>query len=92
MVMVDTRVRVVRLMVDNDESSAVTADLTIKFVLLICCGPRSIATIMALKSAAVHPFLPASSNGRSASTHMRSDSPICPTSLFQSNDTTSFKL
>ncbi|GFU10582.1 hypothetical protein TNCV_1772631 [Trichonephila clavipes] len=47
---------------------------------------------MKLKSATVHSFLPASSNGRIASTHVTSDSPICPTYLFQPNDTISFKL
>ncbi|GFV37679.1 hypothetical protein TNCV_2707941 [Trichonephila clavipes] len=47
---------------------------------------------MTLKSVTVPLLLPASSNSRIASTHMKSDSPICPTSLFQSNDTTSFKL
>ncbi|GFW37979.1 hypothetical protein TNCV_4631801 [Trichonephila clavipes] len=38
---------------------------------------------MTLKSVIVHPFLPASSNGRIASTRLTSDSPICPTCLFQ---------
>ncbi|GFW28985.1 hypothetical protein TNCV_2355431 [Trichonephila clavipes] len=47
---------------------------------------------MTLQSAIVRSFLPASSNGRIASIHMTSDSPIFPTSLSQSNDTTSFKL
>ncbi|GFT33289.1 hypothetical protein TNCV_4767681 [Trichonephila clavipes] len=90
--MVDTRVRVARLIVDNDESGAMTADLTINLSTPICCGPRSTTTIMTLKSVFVHPFLPASSNGRIASTHMTNDSPFCPTCLFQSNDTTSFIL
>ncbi|GFV08314.1 hypothetical protein TNCV_327481 [Trichonephila clavipes] len=36
---------------------------------------------MKLKSVIVHPFLPSSSNGRIASTHMTSDSPICPKNL-----------
>ncbi|GFV45986.1 hypothetical protein TNCV_1921151 [Trichonephila clavipes] len=78
--------RAARLMDDNSELGAVTADLTIN---VSSCGHRSTATIMTLKSAIVHPFLPVSSNGRIASTHMTSDSPICPTCLFQSNDTTS---
>ncbi|GFV06851.1 hypothetical protein TNCV_1962721 [Trichonephila clavipes] len=91
MFMVDTCVRVVHLMIDNDESSIVTADLTTNLASLICCVPRRTATIMTLRSATVHPFLPASSNGCIASTHMTSDFPICATSLFQSNDTTSFK-
>ncbi|GFW71877.1 succinate-semialdehyde dehydrogenase, mitochondrial [Trichonephila clavipes] len=43
---------------------------------------KSTATIMTLKSAIAHPFLPASSNGHIASTHMSSDSPSCPTCLF----------
>ncbi|GFW49029.1 hypothetical protein TNCV_3902271 [Trichonephila clavipes] len=67
-------------MVDNDESSAGTAD-------------PSTAAIMTPTFAIVHPFLPTCSNGRIASTHMTSDYLICrPTFLFQSNDTTSFKL
>ncbi|GFX10450.1 hypothetical protein TNCV_1868451 [Trichonephila clavipes] len=90
MFMVDTLVRVVRLMVDNDESSAVAADQTINLY-LICCVSRSTATIITLKSATIHTLLSASSNGRIASTHMTSDSPICLAYLFQSNDTTSFK-
>ncbi|GFX31668.1 hypothetical protein TNCV_4081921 [Trichonephila clavipes] len=47
-------------------------------VLPICCYPRSASTIMMPKSAVVHPFLPASSNGCIASTHMTSDSLIYP--------------
>ncbi|GFV17432.1 uncharacterized protein TNCV_2901441 [Trichonephila clavipes] len=47
---------------------------------------------MTLKSATVHSFLSASFNGRITPIHMTSDSPICPTSLFQFNDATSFKL
>ncbi|GFX71890.1 hypothetical protein TNCV_1443131 [Trichonephila clavipes] len=39
---------------------------------------------MTLKSATVHPFLSASCNGRIASTHMTSDSPIFLTRLLQS--------
>ncbi|GFT43482.1 hypothetical protein TNCV_815271 [Trichonephila clavipes] len=44
-----------------------------------CAGVsgRSNSTIKTLKSVTVHPFLPASSNGRIASTYMTSDSPIC---------------
>ncbi|GFV26414.1 hypothetical protein TNCV_5087251 [Trichonephila clavipes] len=74
-------------MVDN-ESGTEIADLTIN---LICCDPKSTATIMVLKSATVHSLL-ASSNGHIALAHVRSDSPICPTYLFQSNYTASFKL
>ncbi|GFS99221.1 hypothetical protein TNCV_1600611 [Trichonephila clavipes] len=92
MVMVDTCVRVACLMVDNDELCIVTADLKITYVLSICCGPSSTVTIMTLKSVIVHPFFAASSNGRIDLTHTTSDSPICPTRLFQFNGTTSFKL
>ncbi|GFW14915.1 hypothetical protein TNCV_1563771 [Trichonephila clavipes] len=78
MVILDTRMLVTRLMVDNDESGN-------QSVLPILCGPRSTFTIMTLKSATVHhPFLPASYNGRIASTPMTSDSPIFPTCLFNS--------
>ncbi|GFW90324.1 hypothetical protein TNCV_2121881 [Trichonephila clavipes] len=64
-VMVDTRVRVARQMVDKDESGAVTTDLTINLY-------SGSAAIMRLISAIVHQFLPASSNGRIASTHVTS--------------------
>ncbi|GFU31671.1 hypothetical protein TNCV_1175611 [Trichonephila clavipes] len=95
MVMVDTRVWVTRLMVDNDESGVLTEDMTINMSSLsaMILGQRgSQATIMSLKSAIVHSFFPASSNGCIASTHLTSDSPICPACLFQSTDMTSFKL
>ncbi|GFX31756.1 hypothetical protein TNCV_170891 [Trichonephila clavipes] len=77
-------------MVDNDEPCAVTAFMTINL-------PSRSAVALGryhqdAESATVHPFLPASSNDRIASTHMTSDSPICPTCLLQFNDTTSFKL
>ncbi|GFW35494.1 hypothetical protein TNCV_3071221 [Trichonephila clavipes] len=88
MVAVDTRLRVTRLIVDNDELGAGTADFDNQSFPPICCSHSLTATIMKQNSSIVHPFLPASSNGRIASTHMTSDSPICPTCLFQLNDTT----
>ncbi|GFV97958.1 hypothetical protein TNCV_5069981 [Trichonephila clavipes] len=77
-----TCVRIIRMMYDNDELDTVTDNQS---VLWISCGRR-------LTTAICHPFLPASSKGCIASTHMTSDSPICPTCLFQFNDMTSFKL
>ncbi|GFX07242.1 hypothetical protein TNCV_2972191 [Trichonephila clavipes] len=92
MVMVDTHVWIASLMVDNDESVALTVDLTINLSSRSAVAHRSTATIITLKSDTVHSLLSASSNDRITSTHMTSDSPICITCLFQSNDTTSFKL
>ncbi|GFT26254.1 hypothetical protein TNCV_3336331 [Trichonephila clavipes] len=78
MVMVDIRVSVARLMVDYVESGVLTAYLTINLTLVFAVSvPRATATIMTLKSPIVHQFLPASYNGRIASTNMTSDSPIC---------------
>ncbi|GFX75258.1 hypothetical protein TNCV_3042811 [Trichonephila clavipes] len=85
--MVDTRVPVARLMVDDDVSGAVTADLTINL-----SSQYAGALSRPLKSVIVHPYLLASSNGSSALTQLTSDSPICPTCLFQSNDMTSSRL
>ncbi|GFX26431.1 hypothetical protein TNCV_950291 [Trichonephila clavipes] len=73
MVMLGTGVWDARLMVDNEESGTVTADLTITLSFV------SAVAIMTLKSAIVYPFLLASSNDRIASTYLTRDSPICPT-------------
>ncbi|GFT96843.1 hypothetical protein TNCV_2123141 [Trichonephila clavipes] len=91
MVMEDTSMQVTRLIVDNDESGTVTADLTVKLSSQSAVALGQNAIIMILKSATVHLFLPTPSHGHIALTHM-SDSPICPTCLSRSNDTTSFKI
>ncbi|GFY28875.1 hypothetical protein TNCV_4720071 [Trichonephila clavipes] len=67
----------------------VEVDMSLNLALLAVCEwswwtlLRSNATIITLKSAIVHPFLPVSSNGRIASTRMTSGSPICSNYLFQ---------
>lgn len=84
-VMLDKCFRVVRLMVDHDETGVLTIVLSPRpFVVLDLPLPSRPLNLPVFIHTCQHHLI--------VSTQMPSDSTICPSNLFQFNDTTSFKL
>ena len=92
-IMLDTCVQATtRWIVDNNESRAVKAALTIALSSTFTVALRSTVAYLFLISAVVRPLWPALFNRHIALTQVSSDCSIRLICLFQSDRTTSFKL
>ena len=89
-VMLDTCGQATQWIVDKDESGVVTVTLSIT-AFSFYCGRRLTICVLALISAVVSSFMPTSSNPCIALIRMWSNCALRLTSLFQSDQKTSFQ-